>query len=220
MTTTALLSPRDVAWHQHWGLLIRSHIQKLVEADNFNVSHKKKYIFDNVGTTSRLLEPKAFPLNLRHVVYDLEVDKAGNITGGSGSIKEIQETVWNAASRTNPLVDEVRVRAAKKQAAARNVVKVESRDDRQVAMIDPVTELYVDLGRTNEEVRPNRAVQALRKVDFSRVALYSGGASAVKAAQKEKQKYDAMPPAAADKSKAEKIADLEQKIRELMGLLK
>jgi hypothetical protein len=63
-------------------------------------------------------------------------------------------------------------------------------------------------------------VQALRKVDFARGALYSGGQSAVKAAMRQAAKYSEMPVATAEKSKAEKIRELEQKIAELVGQLR
>jgi hypothetical protein len=210
---TALMSPTDLAchngWRDHFALLAKSMAQKAEEAEHFRLSHRKKYAFEEATSTSRLLEPKAFPLLLRHTLFNED-----------GTVMEIQESVWNSNIRVSPLADEVRVRAAKKQAAARSVVKVESRDDRQVAILDPVTELYVDLGRTNAEARPNSAVQALRKVDFSRGALYSGGQSAVRAAMKQAAKYSAMPAATAEKSKAEKIRELEQRIAELTNSLR
>ena len=205
---TALLSPRDIAWHQHWGLILSSCIKKHEEAAQFAASHRRKYALDNVSTATRLLEPKAFPLMLKQTIFNED-----------GSVKEIQESVWNSASRSNPLADEVRVRAAKKQAAARAVVRVESRDDRQDAIMDPVTGLYIELGRTNREARPNSAVQGVRLVNFEHGATYAGGGKAVQEAQQQKREYDAMPPAQAEKSKAEKIAELERKIAELVGQL-
>jgi hypothetical protein len=218
--TQALMSPRDIAWHNDWQLRLTSWIKKFEEQALFVQAHSKTYVVDTVTSNSRLLERGAFPLQLRHTLFNLEADSKANITGGDGSVKEIREVIWNAAARTSPLVDEVRVRAARKQAAARMVRKVETMDDRQVAILDPVTELYVDLGRTNAEARPNSAVQGLRQVNFERGSLYSGGAKAVRDAVKQRQKYDAMPPVVAEKSKAEKVAELERKIAELMGLLK
>jgi hypothetical protein len=210
--TNELMSPRDIAWHNDWMLRVTSIIKKHEEAAQFAASHKRTYVVDTVTSCARLHTAEAHPLMLKHQVYD-----------EFGAIKEIRESVWNAGSRTCPLANEVRVRAAKKQVAARLVRKVESMDNRRIIErieILPGESWDIDCGRTEEEKLPHTAIQGGRTTDFARGGMYSGGQQAVKQAMKAKAKYDAMPPKEAEKSKAEKIAELERKVAELMGLLK
>lgn len=129
-----------------------------------------------------------------------------------------EEEQWNGKS--NPLELTARVRAAKKQAAARMVRKVETADDRHVWLYDAELEEYQHQGRSEAEVRPSSAVQGVRGTNFERGGIYGGGTKAVREAVKKRKEYDNVPKENAEELRKAKIAELERKIEELMGLTK
>jgi len=143
----------------------------------------------------------------------------GFVPAGDGWDPVWEEEQWNGKS--NPLELTARVRAAKKQAAARMVRKVETADAKHVFLIDVETEMYFDLGRREGEVRPASAVQGVRGTNFDRGGVYSGGTKAVREALKKRREYDELPKAkSAEELRLEKIQELEDKIKLYMGMLK
>ncbi len=162
-----------------------------------------------------LRERGAFPLIQRVCV--------GAIPDGDGWETVWIEEIWNGKS--NPLELTARVRAAKKQAAARMVRSVETADDRHVWLVNVAAEeddedQYFYEGRNQGEVRPSSAVQGVRGTNFDRGGIYSGGTRAVREALKKRKEYDAVPKENAETVRLAKIAELERRVRELMGLMK
>jgi len=140
---------------------------------------------------------------------------------GDGWEEVWEESRWNDGKK-NPLELTYKCIVARKQAAARMVRAIESRDDRRVYLIDTETEMYFDLGRNEGEVKPNSSVQGFRQTDLERGGIYSGGLKAMREALKKRQQYDEQPvqKKSAEAVRLEKIEELENRIKELMGLLK
>ena len=166
----------------------------------------------------RVAEPGAFQLFAREYM--------GARPCGDGWETIVEERQWNVTPKTkrtqkNPLNLQLRIKPPRKQTAARAVRPVETMDDRHVYIIDPTTEMYFDLGRNEDEARPNTAVQGVRKVNFDMGAKYSGGVQAIREAMRKRKEYLAGPKEqSAEEVRNTKIADLERRIREIMGLMK
>lgn len=161
----------------------------------------------------RLLARDAFPLMASRT--------CGVAPDGDGWALVTTTEQWNVGSK-NPLNFTIRARGARKQAAARMYAPVESMDDRQVSLPPDDFGVSVDLGRNEAEVRPNFALQGVRGTNFERGATYAGGARAVKDAMRKRREYDAAAPVAretAEELRQRKIVELEEKIRQLMGLV-
>lgn len=164
----------------------------------------------------KLRDRDAFPLMQR--IYK------GVRPDGDGYEEVWEESQWNGKA-ANPLELSTRVKLAKKQAAARMVRKVESADDQHVWLVNTAAEegdedQYFYQGRNEAEVRPASAVQGVRGTNFDRGGVYAGGTKALKDAIKARKEYDAVPKQTAEEMRLEKIADLERRVRELMGLIK
>lgn len=147
----------------------------------------------------------------------------GAVPDGDGWTTVWEEEQWNGKS--NPLELTARVRVAKKQAAARMLRQVETADNRHVWLVNTAAEegdedQYFYQGRNEAEVRPASAVQGVRGTNFDRGGIYSGGTKAVREAIKARKAYDAIPKQTAEDMRLQKIADLERRVRELMGLMK
>lgn len=163
----------------------------------------------------KLRDRDAFPLMQRIA--------KGAIPDGDGWTTVWEEEQWNGKS--NPLELTAKVRAARKQAAARMVRQVETADNQHVWLLNFEAEeddvdQYFYQGRNEAEVRPASAVQGVRGTNFDRGGVYAGGTKAVREALKKRKEYDAVPKQSAEELRLIKIADLERRVRELMGLMK
>lgn len=163
----------------------------------------------------KLRDRDAFPLMQR-------VAK-GAVPDGDGWEVVWEENRWNG--KTNPLELSTRVKVAKKQAAARMMRKVETADNQHVWLLnlnakEEDEDQYHYLGRNEAEVRPASAVQGIRGTNFARGGIYSGGTKAIKEAIKKRKEYDQVPKQTAEDLRLIKIADLERRVRELLGMMK
>lgn len=167
----------------------------------------------------RVSAPDAFHLYAREYL--------GARPCGDGWETVVEERQWNVTpkmhrTQKNPLNLRLRIKPPRKQAAARMVRPIEAMDDRHVYVVDVEDpDMYFDLGRNEGEVRPNSAVQGMRGVNFDMGAKYSGGQAAIREAMRKRKELLAGPKKeSAAEVRNTQIADLERRIKALLGLVK